>query len=55
MSGRNPNDRGLVAVDLATCITPQELLVTVAAEWLGEDVGVGPVLLKGLDHRGSQK
>ena len=44
-----PDDLGLLLVDPATSVAPQELLVAVAAELLGKRAGVGAELLESLD------
>ena len=48
-AGRGADDLGLLAVDPASGLTPQELLVTVTAELIGESPSVGAELLEGLN------
>ena len=43
------NNLGLPAVDPSSGLTPQELLVAVTTELLGESPGVGAELLEGFD------
>ena len=54
-AGRIANDLRWVAVDLAACLTPQKLLVTVAAELLGEGAHFGLEFLEGLNHTSGQE
>ena len=53
--GRSAVDLRLVTVDPSMGITPQELLVAVAGELLGETAGVGLKILKGVNHGGGQQ
>ena len=41
-SGGSADDLQFVLVDPAACVTPQDLLVAVVAELLGEGADVGP-------------
>ena len=43
------NDHGICAIDPAAGVTPQEFLVAVAEELLGERAGISAKLYKGLD------
>ena len=47
--GRGTNDLGLCAIDPAAGVTPQEFLVAVAAELLGERASISAKLFEGLD------
>jgi hypothetical protein len=48
-AGGGADDLGLLAVDPASGLTPQELLVAVTAELFGEIPGVGAEFLEGFD------
>ena len=48
--GRSTVDLRVVAVDPTTGFTTQELLIAVAAGFLGETAGVGLKLLEGADY-----
>ena len=53
--GRSTVDFQVVAVDPTTGFTPQEFLVAVTSEFLGETAGVGSKLLEGANNvRGQQ-
>ena len=43
------NDIGIRAIDPAAGVTPQDFLVAVAEEFLGERAGISAKLFKGLD------
>ena len=47
--GGGTNDLGLRTIDPVVGITPQEFLVSVAAELLGERAGIGAKFFKGLN------
>ena len=47
--GGGTNDLGLHAIDPAEGVTPQEFLVAVAAELIGDRAGIGAKLFEGLD------
>ena len=46
---RGTNDLGLHKIDTAAGVTPQEFLVAVAAELLGERAGIGANIFEGLN------